>query len=154
MDGMFLAYLGAALAVGLSGIGSAVGVSMAGQALAGVVSEKPDKFSKCFIIQLLPATQGLYGFVAAILLFVLNPGIMSNPDLVLTTAQGWGCLAACIPVAVGGFFSAIWQGKVAASAINMMAKQDEFGKGISMVALVETYAILALLISIFAIICL
>ena len=62
--GIALALIGAALAVGLSCSGSAIGVGTAGQAAASVLAEDPNKFSACLILQLLPGTQGLYGLVA------------------------------------------------------------------------------------------
>ena len=62
--GLGLAFLGAALAVGLCCIGSAKGTGMVGEAAAGLTSEDPDKATKCLILQVLPGTQGLYGMVA------------------------------------------------------------------------------------------
>ena len=61
--GIVYALLGAAVAVLLSGTGSAIGVGIAGQAASGVVTEDPSKFAKVLIIQLLPGTQGLYGLL-------------------------------------------------------------------------------------------
>ena len=62
--GLALALLGSGLAVGLSCVGSAKGTGMAGEAATGVVSESPENFSKCLILQVLPGTQGLYGLAA------------------------------------------------------------------------------------------
>ena len=67
--GFILGALGVALAVGMSGIGSAKGVGIAGEAAAGLLSEQPEKFGKALILQLLPGTQGLYGFVIGLLVF-------------------------------------------------------------------------------------
>ena len=61
--GIGLAFLGAALAVGLCCVGSARGTGMVGEAATGVLSETPEHFSKCLILQVLPGTQGLYGLV-------------------------------------------------------------------------------------------
>lgn len=61
--GIVYALLGAAVAVLFAGAGSAIGVGIAGQAAAGVVTEDPSKFAKVLIIQLLPGTQGLYGLL-------------------------------------------------------------------------------------------
>ena len=60
--GVFFAGLGAALAVLLSGIGSAAGVGIVGEAASGLVIEEPEKFGRSLVLQLLPGTQGLYGF--------------------------------------------------------------------------------------------
>ena len=148
--GTALALIGAALAVGLSGIGSAIGVGKAGQAAAGVTAEDPDKFMKCLILQLLPATQGIYGFIVAflVILKVDALGVILN----LKTYAGLGILGACLPIAIAGLFSAIHQGKVAVSAIGMVAKRpEESGKGMLMTAMVETYALLGFLVSFLAV---
>lgn len=152
--GTGLALLGAALAVGLSGTGSSIGVGMAGQAAAGVVSEEPDKFMKCLILQLLPATQGIYGFIVGFLALIkLNAfgGFVMDSGAFISVSGGLGIMFACLPMAIGGLFSAIHQGKVAVAGISLVAKRpEESTKGVLMTAMVETYALLALLISILA----
>lgn len=152
--GTGLALLGAALAVGLSGTGSSIGVGMAGQAAAGVVSEEPDKFMKCLILQLLPATQGIYGFIVGFLALIkLNAfnGFVMDSGALISVSGGLGIMFACLPMAIGGLFSAIHQGKVAVAGIALVAKRpEESTKGVLMTAMVETYALLALLISILA----
>jgi len=147
--GLVIAIIGAALAVLLSGIGSAIGVQMGGKAAAGVLSEKPELFGKLVVLQALPGTQGIYGFIVAILIFI-NLGFLSgNPNTDLTVIEGWQYFGACMPVAIVGLVSAIFQARTGVSAIHMTAKQPESStRGITMVALVETYAILALLASI------
>lgn len=149
--GAFLALLGGAIAVLTSGIGSAKGVGLAGQAASGVVAEDPDKFIKCLIMQLLPATQGIYGFIIAFLV-VLNAQVLGGPIVEYTTAQGLFILAGCLPVGLGGLFSASYQGKTAVAAIGMVAKRpEESAKGMLMVAMVETYALLGFLVSFLAV---
>ena len=152
--GTGLALLGAAIAVALSGTGSAIGVGMAGQAAAGVVSEEPDKFMKCLILQLLPATQGIYGFIVGFLALIkLNAfgGFVMDSGAFISVSGGLGIMFACLPIAIGGLFSAIHQGKVAVAGIALVAKRpEESTKGVLMTAMVETYALLALLISILA----
>ena len=152
--GTGLALLGAAIAVGLSGTGSSIGVGMAGQAAAGVVSEEPDKFMKCLILQLLPATQGIYGFIVGFLTLIkLNAfnGFIMDSGAFISVSGGLGIFFACLPMAIGGLFSAIHQGKVAVAGIALVAKRpEESTKGVLMTAMVETYALLALLISILA----
>ena len=141
--GIVYALLGVALATLLAGIGSAIGVGMGGRAAAGVLTEKPELFAKVLILQLLPGTQGIYGllvaFVALGKIGVLAP----------TTSQGLLYLAACLPIAFVGLFSAIHQGKTSVASIALLAKRPEtFGKAMLLPAMVETYAILALLVSI------
>lgn len=154
--GTGLALIGAALAVGLSGIGSSVGVGKAGQAAAGVTAEDPDKFMKCLILQLLPATQGIYGFIVGFLALIkLNAFAgfkLATTGAYISTGGGLGILAACLPIAIAGLFSAIHQGKVAVSAIGLVAKRpEESTKGMLMTAMVETYALLGFLVSFLAV---
>ena len=146
--GTILAILGAVLAATLAGIGSAYGVRITGQATAGVVAEKPELFGKLLVIEALPGTQGIYGFLVAVLIMV-QIGVLGGAPAQLTVEQGLSFLGASMPIAAVGLLSAIYQGKTAVSAIHMTAKQpDASAKGITMAAMVETYAILALLISI------
>ena len=140
--GIVFAVLGAALCVSLSAMGSAKGVGMAGEAASGVIIEEPDKFGKSLILQLLPGTQGLYGFVIAIL-------IMTRLSTDLTLAQGLYILFASLPMGLVGYFSATKQGRVAVSGINVLAKNEEQSiKGVIYAVMVETYAILAFVMTI------
>lgn len=149
--GLFFAILGAAFAAGFAGIGSARGVGIAGEAGAGLLTEKPELFGKVLILQILPGTQGLYGFIVALLL--LNKiGLIGGTPAILTWSQGLSFFAAALPMAIAGYFSAVYQGRVAASAVSMIAKDStQTAKGMTLSALVETYAVLALLVSILAV---
>ena len=148
--GTFIAILGAVFAAAMAGIGSAIGVGVAGKAAAGVTSEDPDKFSKCLVLQLLPGTQGIYGLLVAFLVFVkieLFSGVKE-----LSISGGLSLLGACLPMAIVGFVSALYQSKVACSGIALVAKRpEESGKAIILAVMVETYAVLALLVSLLAI---
>ena len=144
--GTAIALIGAALAVILSGTGSAIGVGRAGSAASGVVAEDPDKFMKCLILQLLPATQGIYGFIIGFLV-LLKTGVFGGLQA-MSWQAGLVVFAGCLPIAVAGLFSAIHQGNVAVSAIGLVAKRpEETTKGMLMTAMVETYALLAFLAS-------
>ena len=147
-SGMVLAILGAALSAGLAGTGSSLGVGIAGQAAAGVTTEDPSKFGKLLVLQALPGTQGIYGFIGAF--FVLNmTGMLGADPVSLTVDQGWQICNACLPIAIAGLFSGIYQGKVSASGCGAIAKRPEtMGKAIILAAMVETYAILGLLATI------
>ncbi len=150
--GAFIALFGAAFAAVFAGMGSAIGVGIAGQAAAGVTAEDPSKFSKVLILELLPGTQGIYGLIIAFIIF-MKVGLLGEGMAIedLTIAKGCAILAASLPMAIVGLVSGIYQGKVAASAIAMTAKRPEAsGKGISITVMVETYALLALLISFLA----
>lgn len=146
--GAVYAVIGAALAATLAGIGSSYGVQAAGKAAAGVTSEKPELFSKLFILQLLPATQGIYGLISAIIILI-KAGIIGGGYQNLSPEMGKIYLFASLPIALVGLLSGIYQGKTAAAAILMTSKQpDSQTKGIQMTAVVETYAIFALVATI------
>ena len=146
--GIGLAFLGMALTVGLCCIGSAKGTGMVGEAAAGLLCEAPEHFSKCLILQVLPGTQGLYGLVVWFFgLFTM--GAFSGGIGNVTIAQGLTIFAACLPMALGGWLSALYQARVAAASINVVAKKpDDASKGIILCGVVEFYAILCLLASI------
>lgn len=149
--GIVYALLGAALAVFLAGAGSAIGVGIAGQAASGVVSEDPSKFAKVLVIQLLPGTQGIYGLLVGFIT-LSKIGLLGGGVLDLTPQQGLLILAACLPIGIVGLISGKAQGQTAAAAIGIVAKKpDQFGKAMLFPAMVETYAILSLLISILAV---
>ena len=146
--GVGLAYLGSALAVALCCVGSAKGTGMTGEAATGVIAETPEQFSKCMILQVLPGTQGLYGIVAWFMV-MLKLGVFAGELEVLTIEQGLAMFGACIPIALGGWLSAIAQGRVATASINIVAKKpEESTKGIILCGIVEFYAILSLLATI------
>lgn len=149
--GIVYALLGAAIAVLLAGAGSAIGVGTAGQAAAGVVTEDPNKFAKVLIMQLLPGTQGIYGLLVGFIT-LSKIGLLGGGVATIDVPTGLMILAACLPIGVVGLISAIHQGKTSAAAIGIVAKKPEqFGKAMLFPAMVETYAILALLISILAV---
>ena len=142
MDGKVIALIGIALCVILCGLGSALGLYKTGTAAAGVLSEDPKKFSKVMVLVVLPATQGIYGFVMAIL-------ASSSVADIATAAAGWAIFAKVMPIAIVGLISAIFHGQTAVNCIYAVAKQESLGgKLILFPAMVETYAILALVISI------
>ncbi|MFA5560943.1 MAG: V-type ATP synthase subunit K [Acholeplasmataceae bacterium] len=148
MTGLVYALIGAAISAGLGGIGSAMGVAIAGRAASGVISEKPELFGRVLILQALPGTQGIYGFLLAVLILV-KVGLLGGTVVDVPVAQGMALMAAAIPNGIVGLFSGIYQGKMAASSIVLTAKRPSMStRGLTMTAMVETYAILALLVSI------
>jgi len=147
--GIVFALLGAALAALCAGLGSAKGVGLAGQAGAGVVTEDPAKFGKVLILQLLPGTQGIYGLLIAFITLSQIGVLGGSSDISL--AKGLLYLAACLPMAIVGYGSAVSQAKASVASMGLLAKRPEaFGKAMIFPAMVETYAILALLISMLA----
>lgn len=144
--GTLYAFLGVAIAVLLSGIGSALGVSIAGRVAAGVVTEDPKKFGQTLVLTALPGTQGIYGFVIGMLM-VFKFAAVPGP---IPLEAGFRFLVTGLPIGVVGLLSAIYQGKVAAAGVGIVAKRpEEAAKGIVYSGLVETYAILAFIISFF-----
>lgn len=139
--GYVIGLLGLGLCVLLCGIGSAIGLKKTGQAAAGILSEDPKKFSKALVLVVLPATQGIYGFVFGVI------GMSSlSPDMALYA--GFQIFLSALPLALVGLVSAILQGATATSCIYAVAKKETLsGKLILFPAMVETYAILALVIS-------
>ena len=148
--GVVLALLGAVLAALLAGAGSAVGVGRAGEAAAGVVTEDPSKFGKVLILQLLPGTQGIYGLLIAFIT-LSQIGILGGGSNI-SLAKGILYFLACMPMAIIGYWSALKQSRASIACIGLIAKRpDQLGKAIIFPAMVETYAILALLVSILAV---
>ena len=142
MSGEALAVLGLAICAGLCGCGSAIGLYLTGSAASGVLAEDSKKFSKVLILVVLPATQGIYGFVFAIV-------GMGSVSAGLDPIVGARIFAAAMPLAVAGFISGIFQGKTAVGGICAVAKNESLsGKLILFPAMVETYAILGLVVSI------
>lgn len=145
--GMGFALLGAALAAGLAGIGSAKGVGLVGEAAAGVVTEDPSKFGQTLLLQVLPGTQGLYGLLIAFLVLV-KVGLIGGSAVSVSAETGMYIFCACLPIAIVGLFSAIAQGRAAAAGVNIIVKRpEELSKAMIFAAMVETYAVLALLVS-------
>jgi V/A-type H+-transporting ATPase subunit K len=146
--GIALAVLGAAVSAALGGIGSSVGVGVAGQSGTGVISEKPELFGKILLLQALPGTQGIYGFLGA-LLILIQIGLIGGSPMEIDLSTGWQFFGAGIPVGLAGLFSGIHQGRVSASGLNSVAKDAaNTGKAVIMSAMVETYAVLGLLVSV------
>ncbi|MCL2434318.1 MAG: V-type ATP synthase subunit K [Clostridia bacterium] len=144
--GLFFAFLGAALAIGLAGAGSARGVGLASEAGAGVIVDDPSKFGRLLVLQLLPGTQGLYGFIISVMV-MSNIGVLGGTPP-QDMATGLMYLGACLAVAIGGYFSAVAQGRVCAAGVNIIAKKpQESAKAIVSASLVELYALIAFIVS-------
>ena len=145
--GLAIGFLGASLACGLSCAGSARGCGIAGEAGSGLLCEDPSAFGKVMILQVIPGTQGLYGLVIWFFA-ILQMGVFSGTAVGMSVTDGLRVAAACLPMATGCAISAPAQGRVAATAINLMAKRpDDWAKGIILCITVEFYAILCLLAS-------
>lgn len=143
LSGQSWAFLGAAIAYGLAGIGSAIGIGIVGKVANGVLSEDPNKFGSLLLLTTLPGTQGFYGFITAFMILFVFFGKAT------TAVAGFQIFSAALPVAIAGFLSAIYQGMVCAAGAGMIAKRpEEVGKAIVLGVFVETYAVLGLITSI------
>lgn len=139
--GQFLAIMGIAFAVIFSGFGSAVGVGQTGAAAAALTKDQPEKFVQSLILQLLPGTQGLYGFVIGFLIYL-------QLDPAMPVEVGANLLIASLPIAFVGWISAVYQGRAATAGLQILAKRPEnVTNAIIYAVMVETYAILAFVIS-------
>ncbi len=150
--GVVVAIIGIALCVVLCGVGSGLGLYKTASATAGVLGENPKKFGKLIVLMLLPATQGLYGFLIAILATNKIGALLEVTEAAQATAQGWAVFAACLPMAISGFVSAFFQAKAAVNCIYAAAKQDLGFKVAMGPAMIEFYALLGLVISLLLVI--
>lgn len=147
LEGIDWALMGGALAAILGGIGSAWGIYIASATISGIVSEDGEKFGKLLPIAAMPGTQGIYGFIAAVLVLIFF-GLLSGTGK-LTGPQGFKIFIACMPVAWSCSVSAIYQGLTGAAAAGIVAKRSEdSGKALIFPALVETYAVISLIVTI------
>ena len=141
------ALLGGGIAAILGGIGSAIGITIASSVVSGIVTEDGEKFGKLLPIAAMPGTQGIYGFISAVLVLIFF-GIFGG-DVDLEGAAGFKVFLACQPVAWLCLVTAIYQGRTGAAAAGIVARRSEdSGKALILPALVETYAVLALIVTI------
>ena len=137
-----LTIIGIFMAIVLSGIGSAKGAAMIGKAAAALISEQPEKFGQSLVLQMMSASQGLYGFIIGFLIFM-------NFGEGLTFEIALKCLGAGAVMGISGYFTAIQQSAAATAGIQILAKKPEHStKGVLYSAMIETYAIFAFVISV------
>lgn len=139
-----IAVVGALLAVCMTGMAASIGMCWIQQAAAGVVAEEPEKYGKTMVLQFVPSSNALYGFVVAFL--VITQIIFG--DGYATIGEGLLVVAFCLPIAIVGMVSCMAQAKVCVSGINMIAKRGELsGTAIVMALFIEMFALLSLIIS-------
>ncbi len=137
---LLLAYIGLALMLGLSGIGSAIGTVLAGNATVAAMKKNPNIFGSAMILSALPSTQGLYGFAA----FFLNLGAINNLNGILTLNQGLAVFAVGLAMGFVGLISAIKQAQIAANGVVEMSNgHNVFSNTLVLAVFPELYAILA-----------
>ena len=148
--GVILTFLAGALAALLPGIGSAKAVGRVGEMATGVLTEDPNKFGKLLILQALPGTQGIYGLLTWFMVLWQSGLLTGQPAI--SWQNGLAFLMAVLPITIVGYFSAVFQGRVSGGGVALVAKRpEEQSKALVMSAMVETYAILALLASVLSI---
>ena len=114
---------------------------MTSHAAEGLIAEEPEKFGQALILELLSATQGLYGFVISFMIFLQITGD-------ITLQRGLFLFIASLPISLTAMANGLWQGRGYAAAMQILAKKPEHTtKGIIFVAMMETYAILGFVIS-------
>ena len=139
--------IGCALSMGIAGIGSAMGLMLAGSSAVAVTAEKPDLFGKCLVLQVLPMTQSVYGLLTAILL-MMGAGLLGGGDATIGSLAGMGSVWIGLAVGITGI-SAINQGMVASSSISAVGRNpDVAARGIIFTVMPETIAIFGLLVGI------
>ena len=141
LDAVSLALFGAGIAVVLSGIGSSIGIGIAGGMATGAIQEKPELFGRFLPLAAAAGTQGIYGIAVGVaILGKINGG--------MSLELGWHLFFVGLPIGFAGLMSAIWQGKVCAGGIGLVIKDPaQFGKALVMAVLVEFYALLGLIAS-------
>lgn len=145
LTGYHWALVGAAIASIGGGVGSAAGITYIAHVAGGIITEDPDKFGPMLPIIAMPGTQGIYGFITGVLVTVFFGSAWKT----LSPLVGFEIFCACLPVAVVCCVSAIYQGLTGVGAAPMIAKRtEEAGKALILPALVETYAVLSLILSI------
>jgi len=146
-DPSVLAYIGVAICVGLGAIGSALGSSFVAKVGASLVSKEPEKFSQVLILSALPSSQALYGLLYGIII-MLRTGLI-NGEIEVNQFLAMQFLISALPVGIAGLISGYAQGKVAASAIKIVAENpNNTNQGVVLAALIESFAIFGLIISI------
>jgi V/A-type H+-transporting ATPase subunit K len=147
ISGINWALFGGGVAAVLGGVGSAIGITIASATVSGIVTEDGEKFGKLLPLAAMPSTQGIYGFIAAVLVLIFF-NILGG-ESTLTGPQGFAVFLACLPVAFLGMFTGIYQGKTGAAAAGIVARRSEdSGKALIFPALVETYAVFALIVTV------
>lgn len=145
LSGVNWALFGGAMAAVLGGIGSAIGITIAASTVSGILSEDDTKFGQLLPIAAMPGTQGIYGFIGAVLVVVFFNILGGSVELPGTA--GFGIFLACQPVGWLCLFTAIYQGRTGAASAGIVAAGKK-APALVFPALVETYAILALIVTI------
>jgi len=138
---LFVAYTGIAIMIGLSGIGSAFGVSIAGNAAIGALKKNSSAFGNFLVLTALPGTQGLYGF-AGYFMFQNIFGILT-PEM--TSIQAAAIFGSGVAMGLVCLVTAYRQGQICANGIVAIGQgHNVFGNTLIVSVFPELYAIVSL----------
>lgn len=138
---LFIAYMGITVMLALSGIGSAYGVTIAGNASIGALKKNDSAFGNFLVLTALPGTQGLYGFAG----YFMFQSIFNVLTPEISVFQSMAVLGAGISLGLIALFSAIRQGQVCANGIAAIGQgHNVFGNTLILAVFPELYAIVAL----------
>ncbi len=136
MSPILLAYIGVAIMVGVAGVGSCLGTTIAGNAAVGAMRKNPKGFSNYMILSAIPGSQGLYGFVGY---FILKDFLVPE----ITMLQASAIFGVGLILGLTGVYSSIRQGQVCANGISAIGSgHNVFVNTLILAALPELYAIL------------
>lgn len=136
MEPILVAYVGVALMLFLTGVGSSYGVTIAGNASIGAMKKNIGAFGNYITLSAMPGSQGIYGFLGY---FLFKPFLVDT----ITSFQAYAILGGGLVLGIVGLFSAIRQGQTAANGIAAIGNgHPVFGNTLILCAFPELYAIL------------
>ena len=142
-----LTLISIAISVSLGAIGSSLGIGAVAKASAGLLSKEPQKFPQSLILSALPSTQAIYGLLFGFVI-LLQIGLLGGQVATVSMQSALAYIFASMPVGIAGLFSGISQGQIAAAGVKILAKNpDKMSQGVVLAALVESFAIFGLVIS-------
>ncbi|MCL2771545.1 MAG: permease [Firmicutes bacterium] len=149
--GNILALVGAIIAVVLTCSAASIGTRWVQEAVAGVISEQPDKFGKTLVLQLIPSSAALYGFVVGFLI-LLNTILAPEGAVPYTTAEGLTLLVTCFAIGIVGFVATLMQAKVCTAGVKMIGRDGTLsGRALTMAVFIELFTLFSLIVSILAV---
>lgn len=138
---LLIAYIGIAVMIGLSGIGSSYGVTIVGNAVLGAMKKNDSAFGNYLVLSALPGTQGLYGFAG----YFMMQSIFHLLTPQITVIQAMAVFGSGVGLGLVALFSAIRQGQVCANGVVAIGQgYNVFGNTLILAVFPELYAIVAL----------
>jgi len=142
-----LSLIGLAISVAFGAIGSSIGVAYVANIGTGLLAKEPQKFPQVLALAALPSTQALYGLLFGFIILI-KIGLLGGAPLDFDVNIGWAILLSSLPVGVACLISGIAQGQIAANGLKILAeKPQNLSQAIVLAALVESFAVFGLVIS-------